>query len=220
MNNFRKILEDITRGGVDSRKVFDTFVKLSACVLSCKQREDEYMQEVRGWKKEEVGMFSNALACLIDEMNGKPFTDILGVYYMEWALGESTAKRNGEFHTPPCVCELMAKIIMDSHFVEKVIDDTGYITISEPACGAGATILAAASQLAGSGMGHLIRYMRVTATDINKTACDMCYINTTLWAIPAKIVHGNGLSGEVFGEWDNFFYKEDTGYRVLDSLCV
>jgi methylase of polypeptide subunit release factors len=48
--------------------------------------------------------------------------------------------------------------------------------------------------------------LRVTAIDINRTACDMAFINTTLWGIPTRILHGNSLSNEYWAAWSNIHY--------------
>lgn len=74
------------------------------------------------------------------------------------------------------------------------------ITVCEPACGAGAMILSLAQACSPETRTRL----RVTAIDINKTACDMCFVNTTLWNIPARIIHGNTLSLETWSAWSNF----------------
>jgi hypothetical protein len=42
--------------------------------------------------------------------------------------------------------------------------------------------------------------------DINRTACDMAFINTTLWGIPTRIIHGNTLSVECWAAWSNIHY--------------
>jgi DNA-binding Lrp family transcriptional regulator len=40
----------------------------------------------------------------------------------------------------------------------------------------------------------------------NRTACDMAFINTTLWGIPTRIIHGNSLSLEYWAAWSNIHY--------------
>ena len=50
------------------------------------------------------------------------------------------------------------------------------------------------------------RRLRVTAIDINRTACDMAFLNTTLWGIPTRVIHGNTLSGEYWAAWSNIHY--------------
>jgi len=46
--------------------------------------------------------------------------------------------------------------------------------------------------------------LRVQAIDISAVACDLCFINTTLWGIPTVVIHGNALSCETWSAWANF----------------
>ncbi len=48
--------------------------------------------------------------------------------------------------------------------------------------------------------------LRVTAVDVNRTACDMAFINTTLWGIPTRVIHGNSLSLEFWAAWSNIHF--------------
>ena len=50
------------------------------------------------------------------------------------------------------------------------------------------------------------RRLRVTAIDINRTACDMTFINTTLWGIPTRVLNGNTLSNEYWAAWSNIHH--------------
>lgn len=50
------------------------------------------------------------------------------------------------------------------------------------------------------------RRLRVTAIDINRTTCDMAFINTTLWGIPTRVIHGNSLSNDYWAAWSNIHY--------------
>ena len=64
----------------------------------------------------------------------QPFTDLIGGYYMEFALSSKGQQWNGEFHTPKTVCDLMAKMTMGD--IELLPADQ-LITVCEPACGSG-----------------------------------------------------------------------------------
>src|SRR5205814_8176369 len=105
-------------------------------------------------------------------------------------------RRNGEFQTPKHVCGHMARMTLGD------MDPSDPITVCEPACGAGAMILS----LAEACPPEVRRRLRVTAIDINRTACDMAFINTTLWGIPTRIIHGNALSMECWAAWSNIHY--------------
>ena len=194
--NFRKIINRIAYGH-DTRKVFDGFVRLSACALAAQTREPEYLEEAKRWKPDELSLFAQALSTLTMEMERRPFEDLLGAYYMEFALSTKGQQWNGEFHTPKALCDLMAKMTMPDGLPPG--DDK--VTVCEPACGAGAMILALAESVAPQR-----RRLRVTAIDINKTACDMTFINTTLWGIPTKVIHGNTISQEFWSQWFNFHW--------------
>lgn len=58
----------------------------------------------------------------------------------------------------------------------------GYpILINDPACGSGSMILSMAQRFAET---KSVDLMRVTCQDIAKIACDMAYVNLTLWVVP------------------------------------
>lgn len=194
--DFRKHLEPLARVH-DTRRVFDAFVTLAACALAVETREAEYLETIRHWQREHLDLFAQALGALILEMEANPFVDVLGGYYMEFALSSKGQQWNGEFHTPATICDLMASLTLGD--LDQLPHDRP-ITVLEPACGAGAMILALAKAVPAEDRSRL----RVTAIDINKTACDMCFINTTLWGIPTRVLHGNTLSMEFWHAWSNF----------------
>jgi hypothetical protein len=117
---------------------------------------------------------------------------------MEFALSSKGQQWNGEFHTPKHVCDLMAGIVLG----DMALPAEGSITVCEPACGAGAMILS----LGEACSPEVRRRLRVTAIDISRTACDMAFINTTLWGIPTRVIHGNSLSNEYWAAWSNIHY--------------
>jgi len=197
-SDFRQILESISRRH-DTRKVFDAFVRFAACALAAQTREVEYMEEVKRWERQDLDLFGNALGALVLEMEGRPFEDVLGGYYMEFALSHKGQQWNGEFHTPKPVCDLMARMTLGEM---ESLSTEGPITVCEPACGAGAMILS----LAEACPPDVRPRLRVTAIDINRTACDMAFVNTTLWGIPTRVIHGNSLSLECWAAWSNIHW--------------
>lgn len=195
---FRNILESLSHHH-DIRRVFDAFIRLSACALAAQTREAEYLEEAKRWEKQELDLFAEALGALVLEMEHYPFEDLIGGFYMGFALSSKGQQWNGEFHTPKPICDLMARMTlgdMESFPAE------GPITVCEPACGAGAMILS----LGQACPPEIRRRLRVTAIDINRTACDMAFVNTTLWGIPTRVIHGNTLSNEYWAAWSNIHY--------------
>ena len=197
-SDFRKILERISHRH-DTRRVFDAFVRLSACALAAQTREAEYLEEAKRWEKPDLDSFAEAFAALVSQMEARPFEDLIGGYYMEFALSSKGQQWNGEFHTPKPICDLMARMTLGD--MESLPAD-GPITVCEPACGAGAMILSVAQACPP----EVRRRLRVTAMDINRTACDMAFVNTTLWGVPTRVIHGNSLSMECWAAWSNIHY--------------
>ena len=195
--DFRKILERLSHRH-DTKRIFDAFVRFAACAVAAQTREAEYLEEAKRWDKADLEIFAAALGSLVTEMETKPFEDVIGGYYMEFALSSKGQQWNGEYHTPKPICDLMAQIIMgDQEFPVE-----GPITVCEPACGAGAMILSVGQSCSP----EVRRRLRVTAIDINRTACDMAFINTSLWGIPTRVIHGNTLSNEYWAAWSNIHF--------------
>jgi hypothetical protein len=196
--DFRKILGRLSHRH-DTRRVFDAFLCLAACALAAQTREEEYLEEAKRWERSDLDLFAEALAALVVEMEAHPFEDIIGGYYMEFALSQKGQQWNGEFHTPKHVCDLMARMTLGDM---GSLPPEGPITVCEPACGAGAMILS----LAEACPPEIRRRLRMTAIDINLTACHMTFINTTLWGIPTRVIHGNALPLECWAAWSNIHW--------------
>lgn len=196
-SDFRKLLQKISHRH-DTRSVFDGFTRLAACALAMQTREAEYLDEAKRWNGEELNLFSEALGALVLEMEAHPFEDLIGGVYMEFALSTKGQQWNGEFHTPKPICDLMARMLFDVNSLPA----EGPITVCEPACGAGAMILSVGQMCPP----EVRRRLRVTAIDINRTACDMTFINTSLWGIPTRIIHGNAITMETWAAWSNIHY--------------
>jgi methylase of polypeptide subunit release factors len=94
----------------------------------------------------------------------------------------------------------MANMTMDS--VDPSNESPRYVL--EPACGAGQMILSLAKRMVDNGKSPYL--LRVHAIDIDYTATQMCYINTTLWGIPCIVIHGDSLSGKVFSKFPNIHW--------------
>src|SRR4051812_47381752 len=132
--NFRKVLDSLAYSR-QTYEVFTAFCKLAACALAAGTREAEYLEEAKRWKREDLEKFSIALAALIQEMETRPYEDLLGGYYMEYALSSKGQQWGGEFHTPKAICDLMAKVTLGAGPIWEEIPDRP-IMICEPACGA------------------------------------------------------------------------------------
>jgi len=191
-----KPLEKISRtSGRDALTIFNAFAKLTACALSAGLRENDYKEEAQKWEKEHLELFSEAFSCLIIEMENKPYTDILGEYYL--SLKNKSLK--GEFYTSKPICDLISKITSTEK--QKMP-----IRIIEPSCGAGQMILSLANTLVEKKISPY--NLRVIAIDIDYTATQLCFINTTLWGIPCEVYWGNALTNEFWGWFPNIHWRQ------------
>lgn len=101
----------------------------------------------------------------------------------------------GQFFTPYDLSRMMAEMTFEN--VDEIIAENGFVTVQEPACGAGGMILAAADVLASKG--HDIgQTLYVDATDLSAMCFRMSYLQASLRGIPATIRRGNTLSLEMF----------------------
>ena len=86
-----------------------------------------------------------------------------------------------------------------------------FITLSEPTCGADGMVLAFVKVMLSQGH-NPARKLWVQCVDIDRLAALMCYVQLSLWHVPAQVVVGNSLTletREVFytpahymGAWD------------------
>ena len=98
--------------------------------------------------------------------------------------------RVGQFFTPYTVSRMIAEMTLQD--VAPVIEANGFITISEPASGAGGMVLAAADTLQKNGFDPSTQ-MLVNAVDISPLCFHMTYLQTTLRGIPALVEMGDTL---------------------------
>lgn len=123
--------------------------------------------------------------------------DFLGKMFMRLDLGNRSA---GQFFTPYHVCELMAEVVA-TNALEK-IEQYGYISINDPCCGAGATLIAGV---------HVIRkqlehcepprnyqnHILVVAQDVDEIVGLMCYIQISLLGLAGFIKIGNSITDPI-----------------------
>lgn len=181
--------------------VFSDFCELAALSISnavdrtqYDAREARYLQIVGTYSPEEVQRFPRMLAVLVDWLE-QGFADCLGELFMTLELGNHW---KGQFFTPYSVCSLMAGLTLGD--VREQVERSGFVAVSEPACGAGAMVLAMAETIQGQGINYQ-RAMHATAVDVDATAVHMTYIQLALHHVPALVVHGNSLTLEEWGHW-------------------
>lgn len=179
-------------GKYSSYEVFTDWIRCCALATSnsvhmlhnkiWQDREQAYMDTIRKYNADEAERFPEMLAMLAETMEYK-MTDVLGQIYMESGMGSKTA---GQFFTPYHISELCARLAMITP------DKDGKYRISEPSCGGGGMIIAAAVSLKEKGINYQ-REMEVIAQDLDWKGVYMCYLQLSLLGIKATVVQGDTL---------------------------
>ena len=197
--------------------VFRDFVTISAIALynaiyKDAEREKEYMTIIGGYKAGDPNKFAKLHGILVMLLDEKP-VDILGSLYVELELNE---KRRGQFFTPTALSELMTNLVYGG----KIKKIKNFITILEPACGAGSTVLAFVNLLISNGLDPKDKIW-MQCVDVDRLPALMCFIQLSLWNVPAEIVVGNSLTLEVREVWKtpaHFLYNWSYKLRNRDLL--
>ena len=94
---------------------------------------------------------------------------------------------------------MMADISMGDTLKEE-IDRKGYVTISDPCCGAGATLIAganAAKKLLEKEHLNFQNHVLVSAQDIDELVALMCYLQISLLGVAGYVKVGNSLTDPI-----------------------
>ncbi|MDF0543826.1 N-6 DNA methylase [Sphingobium sp. H39-3-25] len=160
-------------------------------------REARYLEIVGRYDRPTVDMFPQVFAEITMALEAAP-GDVLGSIFTALEIHN---KNRGQFFTPYPVCQMMAEITLgDAKDARALIADKGFVSAMEPACGAGAMVIALAQAMLAVDINYQ-RHLHVTAVDIDQRAVHMAYIQFSLLHIPAHVIVGNSLSNEVREHW-------------------
>lgn len=140
LKNFTRLYDELSNvyGSVN---VFMDFVKMCAIAIynsfaKNQTMEQEYLRTINSYEKEHQNIFPKMfreLVMMYEE--AKDIIDILGPFYEREHLGNSHL---GQFFTPSHISDLMSEITLeDENTLKNNIQKNGFITMTEPTCGAG-----------------------------------------------------------------------------------
>lgn len=189
-------------------QVWADFVTLAAIELAVpldppdspkrKAREKEYAETMRRYTENERKVFPTLFLIMVDALEAEPMQDFLGEMFM---LLELSNHWKGQFFTPYDVCRMMAEMTMTD--VSRHIEEKGWVGICDPACGAGALLVAARNTLVfrKDPIGKLSFHQQVlfVAQDIDRTAALMCYLQLSLLGCAGYVTVGNTLTNPGVG---------------------
>lgn len=196
-NDFMKCLQSIEYGR-NNYDVFQDFLTLASLsfhnvIAKDEKVEKEYLDIIGRYKNKK--QFAELLVITTLALEEKP-QDFLGDIFMSAGFGNV---RGGQFFTPYHLSKMMSEITIGNNFKEQIEKD-GYVTLSEPCCGAGGMIIAASEVMKEKGFNPQTQ-MRFTGIDIDLKCCQMAYIQTSLLGLRGEIYHGNTISMEM---WKKF----------------
>lgn len=170
--------------------------------IQFKQREERYLNIVSQYQKEEVQSLANAFAHLVQCWEQRvargEFGDVLGSTYMMLDLGNAST---GQFFTPYEISRMMASMIMgDPSTLKTELQRKGFLSLQEPACGAGGMVIAAIHLLAEAEINYQ-KAIHVTAIDVDRRCVHMTFLQLALLHVPAIVIQGNALTLETTESW-------------------
>ena len=175
--------------------VWADFVTMAAISISntvdkihSESREKTYMTLASKYNKRELECFSQMLAEIICGIDECPDQDFLGELDMALELGNDHA---GQFFTPYCICSAMAQITGGD--IKARIEQDGWISVNDPACGAGALLVAFANECLRQKVNYQTSVL-FAAQDIDITVACMCYLQLSILGCPGYVVVDNTLT--------------------------
>lgn len=203
-----------------SWQAWSDFVEMTAIAISNRfeirekvkqDREKRYLDIIGQYSKSEQKIFPELIAILVQALERECEQDFLGEMFMALELGSHW---KGQFFTPYSICKMMSAINVQD--VKDKVGEKGYVTVNDPACGAGATLIAARNLLELSGVGGTQAFF--VGQDIDRTAAMMCYIQLSLLGCAGYVVIADTLIHPVTGPmlWPNLTEHQDAWFMPLN----
>lgn len=194
-------------------EVWADVVSAIACSLSnavdrspehYEKREEEYAQCIE--KLGSVEAPAKLLGTIVVALENNPEQDFMGKMYMNLNLGNHW---KGQFFTPYDICKVMSGITLRT--ADRQIEEQGYISVCDPSCGAGATLIAAANTMKNSKY-NFQNHVIFVGQDVDRVVAQMCYIQLSLLGCAGYICVGNTISNPMTGHV--LFPQEENGQEL------
>ncbi len=188
------------RSEVFNDLIFFSFATLRNCIHPDEALEQEYLRRIHQYERNDILTFPKLFGLLQQLLQAKP-CDILGPLSSEVGVN---SQEMAQYFSPPSTSGLMAELLDPC----KELESRPYITLHEPTCGAGGMVLAYVDRLINKGYNPATTIW-VQCIDVDRLAAMMCYIQLSLWNVPAEIVVGDSLTlkhREVHYTMAHYFY--------------
>ena len=151
------------------------------------ERTKTYQTIISKYSDAEQEKFAELLGEVIMGMEQNLDQDFLGELYMLCELGNDAS---GQFFTPYDVCRCMVEISGESN---PAAENAGFFSVADPACGAGALLIAFANLCRRKNICYHDKVLFV-AQDIDLTVGLMCYIQLSFLGCAGYVVIGNTIT--------------------------
>ena len=153
-------------------------------------REKLYMETAKKYSKGELDIMAEMMALVVTGMEDNPDQDFLGELYMCMDMGNQWT---GQFFTPYDVCKAMSLMSYSDGVIESQVQDRGFVGVSDPACGAGALLIAFANVCREKKLNYQ-QHCLFIAQDIDQLAGMMCYIQLSLMGCAGHVIVDDTLT--------------------------
>lgn len=193
---FVKKFESLS-GRYSIRQIWEDWVVMSAISISnvvdqvhAAEREKHYMTLASKYQPQELRVFAELFADFVNAMDRNPDQDFLGEMYMAVGMGNEHA---GQFFTPYDVCRCMSQIVSNFELLKAEIEQKGFVSVLDPACGAGALLVAFANDCLRKDINYQTSVLFV-AQDIDYLVGCMCYLQLSILGCAGYVKIGDSLA--------------------------
>lgn len=203
MNTFHELFDDLAK--TNDRSIIwnnwlDYCIQINLINHNGKKtnfynNEKKYVELMQAWMNE-----------LTQELEIKPYYDILGEFYEELVQSKSKASSLGQAYTPPSVTDLISKISITSN------NNTG--VANDPTCGSSRTLLAAHVESNGD--------LICIGQDLDRTSCQMSVLNFWSHGVRGSILHMDTLTNEFYQGWrvNKYLYHGLPVPHIEEIYCI
>lgn len=156
--------------------VYDTYrawLEAMWAFLDAVRNPDGFKQCLDRYSREEGEEFGRLMGLYVDAVEAEPFRDVLGEIFMRLDVKSARA---GQYFTPHCVAEAMARMSFERAQFERLVQEKGEVTVCDPCVGSGVMLLAYA-RIVNQEFGYWgTSRLRLYGTDIDQRCVHMCRI--------------------------------------------
>lgn len=185
-----------------SWQVWADFINVSAIAIRNRfetayfdELEAQYLSIVKGYSKEELQILVELFAFVEMSLMGNPSQDLLGDLYMELDMNSHW---HGQFFTPYHIAQMIAMMTIGG---QESSDKP--ITITDPACGSGVLLIAAADAYKKNKTTKNLDLFFI-GQDIDPIVAKMCYIQLSILGCCGYVKIGNSLTDPIDPSEDVF----------------